>query len=128
VRAVIAVWAAACLMSGIAAARAARGPNPYAAGAAAGAIEDRRLHRFRNATYTETQRLFDTLLQRAGQAHDVVTRARALAALAALQRERAMQNQATAAAQEAQRLAPADPEVRRLLSQPLDLRAAGLEP
>jgi hypothetical protein len=125
---VVAVWVAACVLAGIAAARAVGGSNPYAAGVASGAIEDRRLHHFRNASYSETQRLFDTLLDRASRATDVVTRARALAALAALQRERRMENQAAAAAEQARRLAPADPEVRRWLTQPIDLHALGLEP
>lgn len=127
-RATIAIWVTACVFAGIAAARAVRGPDPYGAGVAAGRIEDRRLHPFRDATYSETQRLFETLLQRASQATDVVTRARALAALSALQRERGMENQALAAAEQAQRLAPTDPEVRRWLTQPIDLRALGLEP
>ena len=117
-----ALWIAAALLAGVACWRAVAGPDAYADGAVSGPIEDRRLHRFRNATYTETQHWFETLLERAGRAGDPTTRARALAALASLQRERGMMNQATAAAEQAQRLAPADPEVRRLLSQPIDLR------
>ena len=116
------LWIAAGLLASVACWRAISGPNVYADGAVSGPIEDRRLHRFRNATYTQTQRWFETLLERAGRASDPTTRARALAALASLQRERGMMNQAAAAAEQAQRLAPTDPEVRRLLSQPIDLR------
>lgn len=127
-RAMVAVWLAACICTGIAAARAVDRSKPDAAGAPVGVIEDRRLHHFRNATYTETQRWFNLLLERAGRATDSVTRARALAALSSLQRERGMQNQATAAAEQALRLAPTDPEVQRLLAQPLDVRALDLAP
>lgn len=123
----MALWIAAGLLAGVACWRAIAGPDPYADGVTSGQVDDRRLHRFRNATYSETQRWFNTLLERAGRAGDPTTRARALAALASLQRERGMMNQAAAAAEQAQRLAPADPEVRRLLSEPLDLKALQLE-
>lgn len=85
------------------------------------AIEDRREHRFRNLTYTQTQRLLDGLLRRAYAATTPKERALALARVAALQQERGLREAAEAAAREALQLSRSDPEVRALLSNPLRL-------
>jgi hypothetical protein len=114
------VWAVALLLLAAAGYRASRLPDPYAAGASVGRVEDRREHRFRDLTYTETQRLFEKLLATATRAPDAATRGRALARIAALQRERGLEEAAQAAATEALRFAPHDPEVQRLLQSPLD--------
>jgi hypothetical protein len=123
-----ALWVAALLLSSFAAWRAAGGPNPYAPGAFTGRVEDRRLYRFRDLSFSATERIAAALMDRAAHAPDAASRARMLAALAALQRERGMMNRAQAAEVEARRLAPDDLEVQRLLSRPLDLRALELEP
>ena len=96
-------------------------PDPYRDGAPLGAVDDRREYRFRDLTYTQTQRLFDRLLQEATHASDPVARGRSLARIASLQRERGLTEAADAAAAEALHTAPNDPEVRRLLSAPLQL-------
>jgi len=116
-----ATWALAILLLAGAGWRARALPDPYRAGAALGAVDDRREHRFRDLTYTQTQRLFDRLLQEATRAQDPAARARGLARIAALQRERGLTEAADAAAGEALRTAPDDPEVRRILSAPLVL-------
>ncbi len=85
------------------------------------AIEDRREHRFRNLTYSQTQHLLDALLRRAYAATTPKERALALARVATLQRERGLQEAAEAAAREALQLSRSDPEVRALLSSPLRL-------
>lgn len=101
--------------------RAARLPDPYRTDAPVGAVEDRREHRFRDLTWSETQRLLQGLLETASRASDAPSRARALAQVASLQRERRLAESAEAAAREALRLSPTDPEVRRLLATPLEL-------
>jgi hypothetical protein len=103
--------------------QARRLPDAYVDGAPLGAVEDRREHHFRNLGYAETQELFQRLLRSATDAPDPAARARALARIAALQRERGLVEAADAAAREALRFAPGEPEVRRLLSTPLDLQA-----
>ena len=103
--------------------RATQLANPYRAGAPVGPIEDRREHHFRNLTQSQTQRLFDSLLLAATQASGPAIRARYLARIAALQRERGLGEAAEAAAREALRAAPNDPEVRRILSAPLELES-----
>ena len=89
-------------------------------------IEDRRERRFRDFTYSQTQRLLDGLLRRAYAAATPRERALALARVAALQRERGLREAAAAAAREALQLGGSDPAVRALLSGPLRLEE--LEP
>jgi hypothetical protein len=91
-------------------------------------VEDRRLYRFRDLSFSATERIAAALLDGAAHAPDATSRARMLATLAALQRERGMTNRAQAAEAEARRLAPDDLEVQRLLSRPVDLRALELGP
>ena len=93
----------------------------HQAGASPVAIEDRREHRFRNLTYSQTEHLLDALLRRAYAATTAKERALALARVATLQRERGLQEAAEAAAREALQLSRSDPEVRALLSGPLRL-------
>jgi len=93
----------------------------HQAGASPVAIEDRREHRFRNLTYSQTEHLLDALLRRAYAATTAKERALALARVATLQRERGLQEAAEAAAREALQLSRNDPEVRALLSSPLRL-------
>jgi hypothetical protein len=102
--------------------RAASLGDPYRSGVRVGTVEDRREHRFRDLTWSETQHLLKDLLESASRAPDAAARARALARLAALQQERGLAANAAAAAHEALRLAPEDPEVRRLLTTPLEFR------
>lgn len=122
------VWSLAALLVLSAGWRARALPDLSREGAAVGAIEDRREHHFRNLTYSQTQRLFERLLQAAERAPDSATRARDLARIAALQHERGLIEAAEAAAGEALRFAPDDPQVRRLLSTRLDLDALEREP
>lgn len=116
------LWIVAAALVVLAVVRPHGLPDPYAPGAATGTIEDRRQHHFRNWSYARTQELAASLLEEARRATSDRTRALALARLATLQRERGFQAQAEAAAREALRLAGSDPEVRRVVSQPLDVR------
>lgn len=115
------VWGLAALLIGASWARIAMLPDPYAAGARS-PIEDRRQYRFRDLDWSQTQRLFESLVQAAERAPDDLTRARYLARVAALQHERGMDEAAQAAAREALRFAPNDAETRRLIASPLDLK------
>ena len=116
------VWGVAVLLALAAVARLGMLPDPYAAGTAV-PVEDRRQYRFRDFSWSQTQRLFESLLAAAERAPDDVTRARYLARVAALQHERGMDEPAQVAAREALRLAPNDAETRRLIASPLDLQA-----
>jgi hypothetical protein len=115
------VWALAVVLLVATGWRAAARPDAYRAGAALGAIEDRREHRFRDLSWSAAQQLFDFYLQAAERAPDPLTRARNLARLAALQRERGFDAGAQAAAAEALRLGGNDAETRRILANPLEL-------
>jgi hypothetical protein len=115
-------WIAAAVLLLAGGWRAASRPNPYAPGAPLPRVEDRRDHRFRDLTYVQAQKLLDSLLRAADRAPDAHQRAVALARAAALQHERGYPESADTAAREAVRIAPNDPEVRRLLASPLDLR------
>ena len=84
-------------------------------------VEDRRQHHFRNLTYTQTQRLVETLLRSAYIAATPRDRALALARVAAVQRERGLDEAAAAAAREAMSLSGDDPAVRAILAAPLRL-------
>jgi len=116
------VWALATILMLAAVARLDLLPDPYAVGATV-PVEDRRQYRFRALTWSQTQRLFESLVAAAERAPDDVTRARYLARVAALQHERGMDEPAQAAAREALRFAPNDAETRRLIASPLDLNA-----
>jgi hypothetical protein len=118
------VWVVALGLLLLVAWRVRAQPDVYAAGAAIGPVEDRREHHFRNLTQSQTQQLFDRLLQSATAARDASSRGRALARIAALQHERGLDEAAQAAAREALRAAPNDPEVRRLLETPLEMPAS----
>jgi hypothetical protein len=117
-----ALWALAALLVVVCAWRLARLPDPSQPAASLGTLEDRREHRFRDLGFGETQRLLEALLRRAEATPEPRARALLLARLAALQRERGLDESAQAAAREALRLAGSDPEVQRLLQAPLDLR------
>ena len=128
------VWALAAILMLTAVVRLGMLPDPYAVGAAGAVgavravgaavpVEDRRQYRFRALTWSQTQRVFESLVAAAERAPDDVTRARYLARVAALQHERGMDEPAQAAAREALRFAPNDPETRRLIASPLDLQA-----
>jgi hypothetical protein len=114
------VWVVAGVVVAATAVRLGRLPDPYAAGAVS-PVEDRRQYRFRNLSRSETQHLFEKLVEAAEKAPDPITRGRFLARVAALQHERGMDEAARAAAQEALRFAPRDPETRRILASPLEL-------
>ena len=116
------LWGLAGILLLFCAWRLASQPSPYAAAAPVGAVEDRRLYRFRNLGYMATQDLVEELLRRAAAAPDATVRARWLARLASLQHERGMDEPARAAAGEALRLDANDAEVQRLMRAPLDLR------
>jgi len=116
------LWIVAGLLILVAGWRAVRLPDPYRPGQPLGAIEDRREYHFRDLGYAETQRLLQQLLGSVARASDPRERARGLARVAALQHERGLSEPAEAAARDALRLAPDDPEVRRILASPLDLR------
>ena len=116
------VWALAAILMLTAVVRLGMLPDPYAVGATV-PVEDRRQYRFRALTWSQTQRLFESLVAAAERAPDAVTRARYLARVAALQHERGMDEPAQAAAREALRFAPNDAETRRLIASPLDLKA-----
>lgn len=116
------MWGLAALLLLAAVARIVRLPDPYVAGAAA-PVEDRRQYAFRDLTWSQTQRLFESLVASAERAPDNLTRARFLARVAALQHERGMDEPAQAAAREALRFAPQDAETRRLIAAPLDLKS-----
>lgn len=116
------VWGLAALLLLAAVARIVRLPDPYVAGAGS-PVEDRRQYAFRDLTWSQTQRLFESLVGAAERAPDNITRARFLARVAALQHERGMDEPAQAAAREALRFAPQDAETRRLIAAPLDLKS-----
>lgn len=116
------VWGLAALLLVTGVVRLGLLPNPYAPGTAA-PVEDRRQYRFRDLTWSQTQRLYESLVAAAERAPDAVTRARYLARVAALQHERGMDEPAQAAAREAMRFAPQDAETRRLIASPLDLKS-----
>jgi hypothetical protein len=116
------LWVVAGLLVVVAGWRAVRLPDPYRPGQPLGVIEDRREYHFRDLGYAETQRLLQQLLGSAARASDPRARALELARIAALQHERGLSEPAEAAARDALRLAPDDPEVRRILASPLDLR------
>ena len=116
-------WAVAVLVLLAGGWRAVSRPDPYAPGSRLPTVEDRRDHRFRNLTYAQAQRLLVGLMHAADQAPNAHHRAVALARAAALQHERGYQEFADDAAREAVRIAGADPEVHRLLAEPLDLQA-----
>jgi hypothetical protein len=118
------VWLLALVLSLATGWLAATRPDPYRAGAPLGAIDDRREYHFRHLSYSSTQRLFENLLGAAQRAPDPVSRARMLARVAALQRERGIDDGARAAASEAMRLGGNDAEVQRLLGTPLELPPA----
>jgi hypothetical protein len=88
-------------------------------GAPAPSVQDRRQHRFRNLTYTQTQRLLQGWLRQAYAAATPREQGLALARVAALQRERGLDAAAQAAAQEAMKVSRNDPEVRAILARPL---------
>jgi DNA-binding phage protein len=85
------------------------------------AVEDRRQHHFRTFTYSQTERLVTGLLHQAYQARTPRERALALARVAAVQRERGLDEAATAAAREALQQSGGDPAIRTILSNPLRL-------
>jgi hypothetical protein len=116
------VWAVAVLLVAASLWRLRAAADPYRPQAPLTALDDRREYHFRNLTFAATRGLFDRLLQEAARAPDPATRARYLARVAALQRERGMSEAAETAAREALRTAPGDVEVQRLLSVPLDLQ------
>jgi len=114
------LWILAAVVVAAACARWLQVPDPYRAGAAI-TVEDRREHRFRDYTWTQTEHLLHALAAEVDRAPDAITRARVLARIASLQNERGFAAQAEAAAREALRLAPSDAETRRLLNAPLVL-------
>lgn len=116
------VWGLAALLVVASVIRIGLLPNPYAPGVAS-PVEDRRQYRFRDLSWSQTQRLFESLVASAERAPDNVTRARYLARVAALQHERGLDEPAQAAAREAMRFAPQDAETRRLIASPLDLKS-----
>jgi hypothetical protein len=82
-------------------------------------VEDRRAHRFRNLTWSQAERVLNRFLRQAYAAREPRERARALARVASLQRERGLDAAATAAAREALQISANDPEVRAILSRKL---------
>lgn len=112
------VWGLALALVAAAIVRVASTPDPYRVGAPI-VIEDRREHRFRNATWSEAEALLQRIAREVETATDAQTRARALARIASLQQERGYSAQADYAAREALRLAPTDPTVRQLLNTPV---------
>jgi len=114
------LWCVAVLLVLAAGWRAVHLPDPYRPGQPPGVIDDRREYHFRDLGYGATQHLLQQLLGAVARAHDPRARAIALARVAALQHERGLSEPAQAAARDALRLAPDDPEVRRILASPLD--------
>jgi len=115
------VWVLAALVLVGAGVRAVRLSDPYRSGAPLGSLEDRREHRFRDLSWSNAERLAANLLAAAERAPDALSRARFLARLASLQRERGFEAASRAAAAEALRLGGSDPETRRLLASPLEV-------
>lgn len=116
------VWVLAVLLLAGAGARLVVRPDPYRAGAPLGAVEDRRLHRFRDLSWSQTERLASSVLLAAERAPDRLTRARLLAQFASLQRERGFEAASRAAAAEALRLGGHDAETQRLLASPFEVK------
>ncbi len=117
------LWFVTVLLLATAGWRAARLPDPYRDGAPVGAVEDRREYRFRNLTYSQTNRILEHLIETAANARDRQARARQLARVAAIQHERGIAEAADYATREALRYATDPAEVRRILTTPFDLDA-----
>ncbi len=88
-------------------------------------IEDRRANRFRNFTYSQTERMLRHLMRQARAASTPQDRAVYLARVAALQQERGFRDSALAAGEEALQLTANDAqlqaEIRSILTRPLRL-------
>ncbi len=122
------LWLAAAALAAATAWRLTQVSWQYQTTAPALHVEDRREHRFRDLTHTQTQRLLDGLLRRAWNAKVPRERALELARVAALQRERGLADAAAAAEREALQLGGNDPAVRFVLAQPLRLEDLATKP
>jgi hypothetical protein len=117
------LWLVTVVLWAAAGWRAARLPDPYGDGAPVGVVEDRRENRFRHLTHSQTTRILEHLIESAANARDRQARARQLARVAAVQRERGLAEASEYAAREAMRYATDAAEVRRILETPFDLEA-----